>query len=170
MPDTHPEHTYLVARVIAPWGLNGDVTLEIISTNPDRFRRGSVMFTGDRQRLTVGQVRQVSNKVVVGFREVQTREGAEALQGAFLHVPEADLPVLAPDSYYHHQILGLRVRTTDGRDLGEVTDILTTGANDVYVVTHDGGEYLVPAIADVVQSVDLNAGLITIDPLPGLLD
>ena len=122
MPDTHPEHTYLVARVIAPWGLNGDVTLEIISTNPDRFRRGSVMFTGDRQRLTVGQVRQVSNKVVVGFREVQTREGAEALQGAFLHVPEADLPVLAPDSYYHHQILGLRVRTTDGRDLGEVTD------------------------------------------------
>ena len=78
----------------------------------------------------------------------------------------ADLP---EGSFYHHQIIGLAVRTTDGRDLGTLSDIIETGSNDVYVVTGPDGEALIPAIPDVVQDVDISGGIITVEPVPGLL-
>lgn len=163
------EAWFIVGKVLSSWGLRGDVSVEVISTNPARFRPGSRLYA-HRTPLTVTRVRTVSGKVVVGFNEVRSRDEADALKGAWLEVPEADLPPLGPDQYYHHQVLGLWVATTDGRDLGRITDILVTGANDVYVVAGDGREYLIPAIGDVVKQVDLEAGVMTIEPLPGLLD
>jgi 16S rRNA processing protein RimM len=96
---------------------------------------------------------------------VGDRTAAEALRGAALMVREADLPALPEDVYYIHQIIGLRVLTTGGRDLGPVTDVIETGANDVYVTA----QALIPAIAEVVKTVDLAAGTIVIEPMPGLL-
>ncbi|MSQ10426.1 MAG: 16S rRNA processing protein RimM [Dehalococcoidia bacterium] len=163
------EDRLIVGRVISAWGLRGDVTIEVISTNPRRFLPGNVVFTAGRP-LTLDRVRQASGKMVVAFAEVRTRDDAEALQGALLDIPSEGVPPLDEGVYYQHQILGLGVKTAEGRDLGAVTEILTTGANDVYVA-HDGKrEYLIPAIGSVVQSIDLQRGVITIDPLPGLLD
>jgi len=155
--------------VLSAWGLRGDVSIEVISTNPRRFQRGNVVYAGG-QALTIQQVRQVSGKVVLGLREVTTRDEAEALQGQMLDVPATDLLPLQADEYYHDQILGLRVHTSDGRDLGNVTEILTTGANDVYVATDGTREYLLPAIGEVIRAIDLDRGQMTVDPLPGLFD
>jgi len=83
--------------------------------------------------------------------------------------PSQDYP-LPEGQYYHHQIIGLRVRTTRGELIGTVTDILTGKSNDNYIVRGDTGEILIPAIEDVVQSIDLDRGCITIDAIDGLLD
>lgn len=163
------EERLIVGRILGPWGLRGDVSIEVISTNPRRFRRGNVVYAAGRP-LTIQQVRQVSGKVVVAFKEVTTRDEAETLPGQMLDVPAADVLPLDAGEYYHHQILGLRVRTSDGRDLGAITDILTTGANDVYVAGDGTREYLLPAIGQVIRSIDLERGEMTVDPLPGLLD
>jgi len=77
---------------------------------------------------------------------------------------------LPEGQYYHDQIIGLQVRTTSGELLGTVTDILTGKSNDNYIVRSNNGEILIPAIEDVVQSIDLNRKCITIDPINGLLD
>jgi 16S rRNA processing protein RimM len=71
---------------------------------------------------------------------------------------------------YHHQIIGLQVRTSRGELIGTITDILTGKSNDNYIVQSQNGEILIPAIEDVVQSIDLDRGYITIDPIEGLLD
>ena len=71
--------------------------------------------------------------------------------------------------YYHHQIIGLRVRTTDGEILGNITEILTGKSNDNYVVQGAKGEILIPAIEDVIKSIDVDQGYITIEVIEGLL-
>ena len=76
---------------------------------------------------------------------------------------------LPEGQYYHHQIIGLQVRTTQGESLGSVTEILTGKSNDNYIVQGAKGEILIPAIEDVVKSVDLEQGCITIEAIEGLL-
>ena len=80
------------------------------------------------------------------------------------------MPPLPDGQYYHHQLIGLKVRTTGGELLGEVTEVLTGRSNDNYIVRGDRGEVLIPAIEDVIKSVDIAQGLITIEAIEGLLD
>jgi 16S rRNA processing protein RimM len=77
---------------------------------------------------------------------------------------------LPEGQYYHHQIIGLRVRTSRGEYIGDIVDILTGKSNDNYIVQSPRGEILIPAIEDVVRSIDLDKGSITIDPIEGLLN
>ena len=100
---------------------------------------------------------------------MDSRDEAEGLRGKTVEVPEEEAVDLPPDHYFWHQIIGLRVLGEDGQVLGTVDDILQTGANDVYVVRRpEGGELLLPAIQQVVKSVDLQAGIMTIELMPGL--
>lgn len=99
------------------------------------------------------------------------RESAEAFRDHELQVRLEDTAPLPAGVYYHWQILGLQVLTEEGRPLGEVVEILETGANDVYVVRDaQGGETLLPAISSVILRVDEPAGRLLVRPLPGLLD
>jgi 16S rRNA processing protein RimM len=77
---------------------------------------------------------------------------------------------LPEGQYYHDQIIGLQVKTTGGEYIGDIGDILTGKSNDNYIVKGATGEILIPAIEDVVQSIDLDKGYITIEPIEGLLD
>jgi 16S rRNA processing protein RimM len=80
-----------------------------------------------------------------------------------------DLGPLPDGVYYHWEIIGLRVETEEGESLGSLGQILSTGANDVYVVrTPDGSELLLPAIAEVIRKVDLESGRMMVHLLPGL--
>jgi 16S rRNA processing protein RimM len=84
-------------------------------------------------------------------------------------VPEDELRPLGEGQYYHFQILGLEVRTTAGEVLGRVEQIISTGSNDVFVVRGPRGEVLIPAVDDVVKSVDPAAGRIEVEVVEGLL-
>jgi 16S rRNA processing protein RimM len=76
---------------------------------------------------------------------------------------------LPEDEYYPHELIGLDVTTVEGEELGKVSDILLTNANDVYVVVGARGQILLPAIADVIERVDLEMGEIVITPMQGLI-
>ncbi len=96
---------------------------------------------------------------------------AETLRNFDLTIPLNQLAKLPPDSYYQHDILGLHVRTMDGRELGTIVEIMVTGSNDVYIIkAPDGKQILVPAIKDVIRQVDLIRRMMYIDPIAGLLD
>lgn len=94
---------------------------------------------------------------------------AEALKGATVMAAEEDLPPLAEHEFYYHQAIGCEVLLPDGRSIGKIEEVFSTGANDVFVVRGER-EILVPVIADVVKSIDLGAHRVTIEPVPGLLD
>jgi 16S rRNA processing protein RimM len=95
---------------------------------------------------------------------------AEKLRGRFIEIPHRQLKSLPEGQHYHFQLIGLQVWSTKGEFLGEITDILTTAGNDSYVVKGDNEELLIPAIEDVVKSIDIAGGLVVIEPIEGLLE
>jgi 16S rRNA processing protein RimM len=97
-------------------------------------------------------------------------EAAEALRGGVVMVAAADLPPLGEGEFYYFQLAGAEVMLTDGRRLGTIVDIMSTGAHDVWVVRDSEREVLVPVISDVVKEMDLAARRVTIQAVPGLLD
>jgi len=95
---------------------------------------------------------------------------AEKLRGAEVFAARSDLPELAPGEFYYFEAVGCEVRTTDGRIIGHIESAFFSGAHDVWVVKADGAEFLIPVIEDVVRSIDLDARLVMIEPIPGLLE
>jgi 16S rRNA processing protein RimM len=106
---------------------------------------------------------------IVRLVGIETAEAAAALRGQYLYVATADAARPPRGEYFLHEIVGLAVEDESGRALGRIQDVLRTGANDVYLVAGPLGELLIPAIADVVLTIDLEAGRVVIRPLPGLL-
>ena len=94
---------------------------------------------------------------------VDSRSQAEGLRGTLLMVPEDMIPPLPEGEYYHFQLADMAVFTREDEYLGRITRVLSTGANDVYVVAHEGRELLIPAIEDVVLS-SLDEGLVNARP------
>ncbi len=86
-----------------------------------------------------------------------------------VQIPREEAVALAPGELYQYQVVGLRVESEDGTWLGQVIEVLETGANDVYVAVGPFGEVLLPAITEVVREIDLAAGRMVIHLLPGLL-
>jgi 16S rRNA processing protein RimM len=102
---------------------------------------------------------------------VADRDAADALRGSLFVIDSEDLPPIdEPDTYYDHQLEGLRVRTTTGTDVGVVAEVLHTAAGELLAVKGDSGEVLVPFVGAIVTSVSLVDGTLEIDPPDGLLD
>jgi 16S rRNA processing protein RimM len=156
-----------VGRVLRPWGIAGYLKVLPLTDFPDRFTPGNRVWLRGRQH-TIQRARWQKGHVYLRLDGIDDAAEAEQLRGALLEVPEEELRPLPPGEYYHFQIVGLAVYSTEGECLGEVKEILTTGGNDVYVVRDDGREILVPAIDDVVKDIDLDAGRMTVELMEGM--
>ncbi len=163
-----------VGMVIGPHGLRGELKVELHSDYPARFEPGNLLWLGeDLEQMEIVSSRPHKGQMLVVLSGVADRSEAEAVRGQWLFIREQDAAELEQDTYFVHDIIGMAVQTGDGRLLGVVKDVLFTGANEVYIVTPPDApdrELLLPAIADVVQQVDLGEGMITVNLLPGLLD
>jgi 16S rRNA processing protein RimM len=172
----------VVGRVARVHGLRGEVAVELRTDEPERrFAVGVRLLTedppdrpGDAARttaLTVAGTRWHQQRLLVWFEEVTDPAAAETLRGVLL-VADVD-PGARPDDaeeFYDHQLVGLRVGTTDGDDVGDVAAVVHTGAQDLLVVRRDdGGEAMVPFVSALVPRVDLDAGTVEVADRPGLL-
>jgi 16S rRNA processing protein RimM len=175
-----------VGRIGRAHGVRGEVRVEVLTDFPERrYAPGSRLLVApppdptapgrepeEPVPVVVKSARPHRGAILVRLDRAADRTAAEALTGQQLYVEASDAPELGPDAYYEHQLVGCVVATRDGRRLGRVTELLETGAADVLIVGDEapGTTVLVPMIAQVIQSVDVDKGLIVIDPLPGLLD
>jgi 16S rRNA processing protein RimM len=160
-----------VGRVIGPFGLAGEVRVFPLTDFPDRFGDLKAVRVGERLRpYGVEAARQARGEILLKLSGVDDATAAESLRGELLRVPLSDAVLPPEDQYYWHQIIDLEVVTIDGEALGRVVEILRTGANDVYIVRGPRGDLLLPAIEDVIREVDLAAGRLVVELLPGLLE
>ena len=143
----------VVGRVVAPSGLRGEVKVQPLTERAQRFSAGSVLHVGGKP-TRVRAARQSKRLFVMALEGVEDRTAAESLRGAILSVPRSEVPPLPEGSYYHFQIVGMRVYTESGEYLGDIGEILPTGGNDVYLVKSlDGKELLIPSVSDSVVQV-----------------
>jgi 16S rRNA processing protein RimM len=159
-----------VGRINAPWGLRGHVKVTPYTDNPERLRQGAVLLVGGEPRRVLDCIEPYGYPMLL-FEGYHDRTAAESLRGALIEIEESDLPALPQGEHYIHDLVGLEVYTAAGERLGVLAEVLSTGANDVYLVRREGKrDALIPAIPDVVLSVDLEAMRVTIEPMPGLLE
>lgn len=171
-----PDGYMAVGRIVGAHGLNGELRMELHTDFPERFAPGVELWMGaDLALYTVTSAREHKGMILLCVDGVDDRDSAEALRGEWLFIPEDAAMALPEGEYWVHDIIGLAVVDESGAALGRVTDVLQTGANDVYIVApaenvNRGRELLIPAIAEVVQAVDVPGGLLTIRIVPGLID
>ena len=161
----------IIGRIRAPHGIRGEARVEMLTDFPQRFRTAKRVYLGEaHEPRAIEAARFTPKGVLLKLAGIDSRDAAAALRGSYIALPEAALPPLPTGNFHHHQIQGLDVYTEDGRHLGAVAEILTTGSNDVYVVRGECyGEILLPAIVDVIRAIDLEAQRITVRLMPGLI-
>jgi 16S rRNA processing protein RimM len=164
-----PPEFLIVAHILAPWGIKGEIKVEVVTDFPERFTPGRKVYLNGSP-LEIESCRQHKHHLLLKLATINSIEAAEKLKGHDLTVPSSELQALPEGQYYTFQLIGLKVVTTKGKLIGRLTDILTTVSNDVYVVKGKRGEILIPAIEDVVKSINLEKGKIVIEAIEGLLD
>ncbi len=167
MPPT--ERDIVIGKVVGPFGIRGELKVLVLTDFPERFDKGRhiVLTTSkDRREAKIRASRPHAGGMLIMLEGVETRNDAEALRGADIVIDREEAAQLEEGSFYVFDIIGLRAVTEDGRDLGEVTEVLQSGANDVYCT--DTG-LCIPALKDVVVKVDIPGKVMVIRPMPGLL-
>jgi 16S rRNA processing protein RimM len=169
-----PEGYMAVGLVTNAHGLRGEVKVELHTDFPERFAPGVELYLGEElEKVTISAARPHQGQMLLQFEGIEDRADAEALRGLWAFIPDEQAVTLEEDTYYVHDIIGLSVQTVDGQPLGTVEEVLFTGANDVYLVKTPGEpsrEILLPAIDEVIKEVKLEAGLLIVELLPGLID
>ena len=164
----------VVGQISRPHGVRGEVAVQIRTDDAEtRFAAGSVLLTDPAAGpLTVAAARWHQGRLLVCFAEIADRTAAERYRGIELLV-EVDPDAQPEDAgeYYDRQLVGLRAVTVAGDDIGPVREVLHLPAQDVLVVADGaGGQALIPFVSEIVPEVDLAAGVVRVDPPPGLLD
>jgi 16S rRNA processing protein RimM len=160
-----------IGRIARPHGVQGEMAVEILTDFPERFDTIEVVYLGDALEATAWQVRATrwnKERILLTLQGCEDRTAAERLRGLLVQIPIEEAMTLPEDEYYAHELIGLDVVTVEGEDLGRVSDVLFTAANDIYVVVGPRGQILLPAIADVIDRVDLDAGQMVVRLLEGL--
>jgi len=170
------EKWFNVGKIVNNHGINGEVrVISITDFSDERYKIGNSLFLymtdGDKPiELIVKSHRIHKNFDLLTFEGYDNVNQIEQFKGGLLKVPEIQLGELLKDEYYFHEIIGCSVETEQGEKIGVVKEILTPGANDVWVIKGENGkEQLIPYIVEVVKEIDVVAKKIVITPLEGLL-
>lgn len=156
-----------IGVVLRPHGIRGEVVVEPLTDNEDRFATLEhvrvVHPSGSASRLALRSMFPHKGRLVIQFEGIADIDQAEKLRGAELRIPIASLPPLPAGSYYHHELCGLDVRVESGASIGRVTKVWETGATPVLVI-HDaeGRETLLPLVDAFIVDVDVTAGLMRV--------
>jgi 16S rRNA processing protein RimM len=163
-----------LGKIAATHGLRGQLRVVPFSGDATTILTiDKVLLKGPHGGLESFEVENAvahGNKVLISFKGFDTINNVLHLVGRELFVPREHLPELPEGEYYWCDLLGLRVVTVEGENLGTLSDIIATGSNDVYVVKDGNREYLIPALEDVVVAIDLERREMTVSPPEGLFD
>lgn len=163
-----------VGVITSTHGVRGEVKVFPTTDDPARFKKLKkvILDTGkENLELEVAGVKFFKNMVILKFKEFDNINDVEKYRQKSLYVTRENAVKLKKNEYFIADLIGLAVWTDEDEELGELTDVLQTGANDVYAVRMaDGEEVLIPAIKDCIKEVDVEAGRMTVHLLPGLID
>jgi 16S rRNA processing protein RimM len=155
-----------------PHGLNGEIIMDLHTDFPERMKSGRKLYVGEEHKpMTLTSVRPHQAGLLVKFKGVETPDGAGLFRNQWVFVKAKDAPPLPAGQIYQHELIGFKIFDENDTLLGELVEILETGANDVYVVRDDSGkEILLPAISSVILNVEAGSRLMHVHLLDGLID
>ena len=168
----YDEHTW-IATIVGAHGIKGAVRARYFTNTPDYYLKEKLFFLekeGILSALNIISINKSKNCWIILFDEIHSRSDAEVIKGCRLLLPDNHLRPLEANEFFLHKIIGCRVEDQKGQILGKITDILETGANNVYEVSDGSSVFLVPDVPHVVLEMNVETKRMVIDPLPGLID
>ena len=166
-----------IGKIVSAVALKGEVKIYHYSDYKERFEELDRIILSSAGKKTaereyeIEKVRYQKDMVIVKLRGVDDRNGAEALKDLDVLITEEDLRELPEDTFYIRDLIGCRV--VDSRDmktLGEISDVLQTGAQDIYQVElAGGGQALIPVVGQFIESVDIDEKTVVVKVIPGLI-
>lgn len=167
------EERIALGRIGRAHGLHGAFRLWPYAQNLERFNLlKAVVLTHGKRTLTAAviEIRQAKGYLIVQTKEITTPEDVQPWVNGDLEIDASERVRLPEGQYFHDDIIGLRVETTKGATVGTITEILENAANDVYVCTSGEAEYLIPAVDKFVKRIDIERGVMVIEPIGGMLE
>lgn len=169
------ENTLRVGVISSTHGVRGEVKVYPTTDDANRFKKLKTVILdkgrGEQMTLTIESVKFFKNMVILKFKEFNDINEIEKYKGRDLLIRREQAVKLGKDENFIVDLIGLKVVTDEGQEFGVMKDVLQTGANDVYVIEgKDGKEYLFPAIKQCILDVDLEAQVMTVHILDGLLE
>lgn len=164
-----------IGKIVNTHGIRGEVKVLRISDFEERFSVGETVYavkeSEEETELVIGSHRIHKGFDLLIFEGYDNINDVEQLKGTQLKIMEDQLTELDEGEFYYHEIIGCEVFTNNEEHLGIIKEILSPGANDVWVVKQaQGNDLLIPYIEDVVKEVDIEAQWVLIEPMEGLLD
>ena len=167
------EQLLQVGVITQPHGVRGEVKVFPTTDDPVRFKKLKkvILDTGkEKMDLEVEHVKFFKQFVIVKFKEFDNINDIERYKRCPLLVTRENAVSLEEDEYFVADMIGMKVITEDGTEFGTLSDVMETGANDVYVIdSKEHGEVLMPAIKECVLNVDMESGIITVHLMNGLI-
>lgn len=158
----------VIGQAGKPFGIRGEIRIKPYTESFETFKRSPVLVFGETP-YTVLSIRIHQGAALASLKGIDSPEKAKELAGNLVKTDAENLPPREEDEYYWHELIGMSVYTVDGRALGELTQIIETGAHDVLQVEGEYGEILLPMIDEVVVEVDTQTNKMVVDPLDGLI-
>lgn len=166
-----PSDLIVIGTIMKPHGVRGEVRVKPLTDLPERFAWLEAVYLGkDSPKLyKIDSIRFHKALVLLKFEGVTNRNDVELLRGQLVQIPESEAIPLEEGEYFLYQLEGLRVVTDEGAELGTISRVIETGANNVFVVSGNDGDILLPDIDDVVLEIDFENGRMLVHLLPGLI-
>lgn len=171
-PPADHDEWLVVGEFVGPFGIHGEIKLRPLTDFPERFERTQTIYVGEQHTpYRVEQAHMHKQLVLLRLAGISDVDAAERLRGEQVWIPASELTPLQADQFYLHDVVGLRVQHVNGQPLGVVTDVVSTGASELFVIRDpQGKEVLLPVVKSFVKQIDLAQGIVLVDPIPGLFD
>ena len=164
----------VIGKITRPHGVRGTLRVEPITDDPQRFHLLSKIYLHDendsRTIYNIENVQIADRYILLNVQDINTRNDAELLRGCYIEIPRQECLPLADGEHYYFELIGFSVVSNQGKVIGQLDDIYSYPASDVYVVKNNDKEILIPAVDEFVEHIDYKTGIITINPIDGLLD
>lgn len=171
----HPQYL-LLGEILRPHGIVGEMRMKVLTAYPERLKNIETVYLGrhadstDVTPYTITGARMHQGYALIKFKGINDRSQADLLRQLIVMIPLENAVPLEEGEFYLYQLIGLEVRTDEGESLGQITEVLETGANDVYIVdSPEYGEVLIPVTPDTIIKTDIEGGVVIVKLPEGLI-
>ncbi|KAA3661262.1 MAG: 16S rRNA processing protein RimM [Calditrichaeota bacterium] len=175
MPNLHDGEEWItVGRIVKPHGIGGVVKVLPTTDDPSRFRllKTIALRNSLNQKvssLTIENMNFQQNNLIIKFVEINDRNTAETFRDSELIIERDQCLPLENGAHYIFELVGMDVVNESGDHLGKIKDVLQYPAHDIYTMQYHGTDIMIPAVSEFIRSIDIDAGQVIINPVPGLL-
>lgn len=154
----------VIGTAAGPFGVRGEIKVDVHTDFSDRFKRLKTVYLGpDHHEFVIVGVRRSKQRILLRLEGIDTPEAVARIRGQEIAIPRAEAMPLPEGHYYLEDAIGLRAVTTDGRELGAVSEVLRTGSNDVFIVNTGRDAILIPVIKSAISELDMQARRVTVE-------